>query len=236
MDNDPNTLDEIQQTAAELIRRWPTKARPVVVEVEVPGLRSRTGRAEVYRAWPVGEFRYHCKDSNIPYQLGITADGKQVELKDVQPSVTLTNKMRWHDPVKSPSDHQWKVRVLSQLQRELEALTAEDDAGGGPHAEAPQSRLVGRTLTRSDSLKLSRLVNDLAQTRIRYRNIYDLYGTSTNPKAHGSPSWHVRKRWRELERLQRQNDSLIRTRVSITGVPEEPVSLAASCEQERSGR
>lgn len=226
---DPSTPAEIARLAKELITTRPGGTVPVVVRVEIPGLRRRHGFAEVYRAWPVGEYKYYWKDATFEFDMAIASDGRPLRLNGPgvstrempKPSVRLTPAMRWSDPVQEPKDHFWRASVLQALSTALAAPSSAEDSS------VPAVDLEGVPLTAAAGRKLAQITQQKFQAGYRYRTLRDLYGTPAQPARHGSPDSSTRKAWRQMEALQNRFNRFERREAAIRGVAHEPTDLGA---------
>lgn len=202
---DSQTEYRIAELARHLITTRPGDSRPIVVDVEVPQPlgRSKAGRAEVYRAWPIGRMEFSVpsnKENNEEHEAGVNADGRLVILTNATPSVAFSKALRWRDPADwgQPTGRHWRADVLSALEL---AATREATAAS---AELPMSNLSGRALSPREKRNLSRLQQKAFELTCEWQNSLNLYGTKERPRVQGKPSRQVRRVWREMEKLDRQ--------------------------------
>ena len=203
-------MDRIMERVRFLLHTYPNDAVSIIVEVHIPsslpGIRPRVGRAEVFRAWPIGKHQYLYKDSLVWAEMAINKAGRVVHLPRQQeaPNVTLTSEMRWHDPPSGAPWGKWKAKVLEQLERD-----AAGRVGRGPEKDVPAT-LVGNPQSARSSRKMWNLVQRRNVLLGKYRTMCGPYGTRERPLQHGRPTRSAQKRWREQDALRRQIDDLSR--------------------------
>jgi hypothetical protein len=98
----------------------PGDTQAVVTDVEFPEASGghKVGRAEVYRAWPVGRLRFWGQENSYEADAGVKANGNLVVLRHDHPTVALSRSLRWRDPAGNlrPATENWRAQVLAKLE------------------------------------------------------------------------------------------------------------------------
>lgn len=207
--DDPQTLIRIRDLAAALIDSRPSGSRPVVVEVRIPsrlpGRNPGWGRAEIDRAWPVGDFEWGWKDASSSYPTGITRTGALFILTDKTPSVTLNQKHHWDDPnqgYRIAGSNGWRVRMLRELLAVTEDVPLVEEVAS-PHDRAPKDRPISNR----QAEKACHLHDKKMGLYYKRQNLVQLYGTADD-QTRGRPSRAARQAFSEQSRIQAQIDAL----------------------------
>ncbi|TYB39695.1 hypothetical protein FXF50_04770 [Micromonospora sp. AP08] len=228
LNKDPETRKRIAELAQKLINARSEDTVGVIVDVKVPRtlpfLKAKHGRAEVYRAWPIGKSSKG--EPAIREGMAITRDGKLVSVSHKSPSVQFSPSLQWVDPARSDFrgnitgqiffddfDRFPYALVLQRLEREWRATVHQSDSE--KPAEAPSLPVRGKALSERDIRKLGRLYDKLGALKRANDRQLDFYGTPDNPRERGRPSRAARKSFAqqrrneaEMQRLQNEIDRI----------------------------
>lgn len=207
--DDPAAPGRIAELARQLISSRPGDTEAIVTSVEIPGAfgRHKVGRAEVYRAWPIGPMSFWGKENSFEAEAGVNADGNIVILRPDRPTVAFSPSLRWRDPADNldPAATDWRAHVLARL--EADFLREPTPASTTRRVEP----VVGRALSRQEQTRLEQLQRKALSVRMGWETNYRLFGTEARPAIQGKPTRHNRKMWKQMRDQERQFAQIVAT-------------------------